>query len=77
MRSSDRIASFCPSAKFLTSSSDGWATNSVVATRIDQQPGLEIAAGVDDRGVAVDAVEGAADLDIAGHEGDAVGRETR
>ena len=41
----------------------------------DQQAGLEIAARVGNAGVALHAVEGAADFDVADHEGDAVGKE--
>ena len=40
-----------------------------------QQPGLEIAAGVGDGSVAMHAVEGVADLDIAGHIGEPDGEE--
>ena len=41
-----------------------------------QKPGLEIAAGVGDLGIAVHAVEGVADFGVAGQEGDAVGEKT-
>ena len=40
-----------------------------------QQPGFEVAAGVGDLGITVQAVEGAAHLLIADREGDAVGEE--
>src|SRR5208282_1627024 len=41
-----------------------------------QQPGLQIPARVCDDGIAMDAVEGPADFDVAGRESNAVGEKS-
>ena len=65
-----------PAGKLLTCSSEGWATNAIVATRIASSPALRSLLASTTAGISMHAVEGAADFGVAAHVGDADGEET-